>query len=215
MPRYSTQQKNEMAELYAKGIGTMEICSRFGCSDGALYTALRRAELPVRGVKSPRPATRKAWTTNDIEGIVWNWKAGFSKSRIAREYKTYPGAIDCILRAYGYDPSDLRYAKGKNNHRWKGGRIVDQAGYVQIRVTDKIKQWLPENWKNPYAREHRVVMARHLGRPLSQHETVHHINGDTLDNRIDNLQLRGKAHGEGQVFICQDCGSHNVQPSII
>ncbi len=37
--------------------------------------------------------------------------------------------------------------------------------------------------------EHRYVMESHLGRPLSFADKVHHINGDTLDNRIENLQV--------------------------
>ena len=83
---------------------------------------------------------------------------------------------------------------GKSNHNWgkygsdspvwKGGRIIDNMGYVRIYKPDH-----PYVNKGGRVLEHRLVMEKKLGRYLTKDEIVHHINGIKDDNRIENLQL--------------------------
>lgn len=40
-----------------------------------------------------------------------------------------------------------------------------------------------------YAYVHRIIMENYLGRKLDTCEVVHHCNGNSLDNRLENLEL--------------------------
>lgn len=41
---------------------------------------------------------------------------------------------------------------------------------------------------------HRHIMEAHIGRQLDKNEHVYHINGNHLDNRIENLVIITKKH---------------------
>lgn len=77
--------------------------------------------------------------------------------------------------------------KGSRCHLWRGG-VMHAGGYILVRV-DEDSPYARMRTKAGYIREHRFVMAKHIGRPLEKWEVVHHINGDKGDNRIENLEL--------------------------
>ena len=87
--------------------------------------------------------------------------------------------------------------RGDKSPNWKGGKHKDRLGYVLIKL-------LPDDFfyamadKNGYVLEHRLAVARALGRNLHRWEIVHHKGAkypkgsreDKGDNRYpENLQL--------------------------
>jgi len=113
------------------------------------------------------------------------------------------------LKRYG-DPLHRLPTAGPGSPRYKGGRMVTPEGYVMVKVYDPDPMTTMRNSAG-YVFEHRLVMAEALGRPLTQRETVHHVNGVRDDNRLENLQLRIGSHGAGATFRCHDCGSVNIE----
>lgn len=117
-------------------------------------------------------------------------------------YQTVKG----LSTRYLFGHAKREKARDKGGHGKLGfGRYKNNHGYIHIRfntLPDK-EQGLFKTMITRFAGfeailEHRLIVARRLGRALIKRENVHHINGIRNDNREDNLELWQKYQPCGQ-----------------
>ena len=170
------------------------------------YGETRMPVDPTKDCSKDNPLYRhKEW----VEKIVRNEKFNLTDRRIAK--------VCGISERTTYKWRWEKHQIPTYNERWGKVRVLHESQSAGDRIWTKI----PDDYENPYVKElarhnemleHRYIMEKHLaehpdweisqnalldGKYLKPEYKVHHVNLDSLDNRIENL------------WICEGHEGHN------
>lgn len=107
--------------------------------------------------------------------------------------QTTPKAPRAILSRQIEKGQHYRYCRG-HAYGYKGGystRPREPRHLKGLSYNSALGRWVIHCRDGSRMYYYRAVMEAHLKRPLLPTEVVHHINGDSTDDRIENLELVG------------------------
>lgn len=197
--KFHPDVEREICRKYADGESANALAVWYSCSDWTITDILRRNGQAVRASKNPNlhPPTEE-----EIAEVLRRFDAEELQEDIVRSMRFGKPTVRRIIIESGRDPKRSRLlARHREKHpMWKGGRTVDSQGYVWVRPIEADLVFVTK-LQNGYVHEHRLVMAKAIGRPLLSIENVHHKNGDREDNRITNLELWSRSQPAGQRVV--------------
>jgi transposase len=202
---------DEMIEVYRQCGSAEKAAEKIGVSATTVSRVLVKNNIERSGLKRYRLSMTEAPKNIGVpymgssEEIIELYKSGLSMRQIAKKIGRSVHVVANRVRRAGI--ARPFHGTGPEHSQWKGERIEAGDGYWKVWIAPDDPLAIMRG-KAGYVKEQRLVMARELGRPLRDYETVHHIDGNRSHNDICNLQLRIGAHGKHERIQCAKCGSH-------
>jgi hypothetical protein len=189
----------QIRTAFEAGASYADLVAKFGGTFYSIKKAILRAGGTLVSVCPP-------CDEEEVAKILEMHKQGISQMKISLALKRSQSFIARVFRRQGIASTRT---SGPAHPMWTGGRHHAAGGYIRVKLNPDDPYYAMAN-VHGYVLEHRLIMARKIGRDLFALESVHHINGNPSDNRPENLQLRYGNHGKGSVLCCLNCGSRNI-----
>lgn len=136
----------------------------------------------------------KTWTQEELDTLKANYNTATnenlaelipSKTPLAIYKKAWKLGLRRTPEMEFINRSNAR--KGEKASNWKGGTKITPGGYRQVLCPNHHRAD-----SNGYVLEHILVWEQATGVPVPKDCCIHHLNGNKLDNRIQNLCMMQK-----------------------
>lgn len=212
--RRNSVTDDQIVASYEMHRSVPKVVDELGCGSATIHRVLDRRGIQRTGLieyrktmGQPKSEPYIGVYKGSTEEILEWYRSGLSMRAIAKKIGRTVHIVARRIRKAGI--ARPFQGSGPDHSMWNGGAINAGQGYWRQWVGDDDPMKSMRNHQG-YVLEHRLVMARKLGRPLRRTETVHHIDGNRTNNDAANLELRQGKHGAHVVMCYLDCGSRNI-----